>query len=324
MPGCNHKSEIRNQESPGFTLLELLVVIAIIGILCSLLLPAVQAAREASRRVQCANNLKQVGLGTATCENVNGVLPPLYVSSVDQNGQNQNSQFSPVRAPGPYQGAVGFTVFCFLLPYIEQGELYTLSNRQIWGNVNGKPLLGYVINAYRCPDEPSPALQTGIAATNNGSAESQGWAASNYAANYMVFGNPAVNPPTSEGATLMADIRDGLSNTIFYTERYATCGSTGIPGATWAMLWADPFGAWAAQFGMNGFTPTGYIRCPVFQNAPDWIWGCDTTKPQSPHVGGINVCLGDGGVRFVSAAVNADTWANLCDPRDGNTLGSDW
>jgi prepilin-type N-terminal cleavage/methylation domain-containing protein len=321
MRARNHSLKFMSQKSAGFTLVELLVVITIIGILVSLLLPAVQAAREAARRMQCANNLKQIGLATLNCEHVNGVLPPLCVDN------NQDAQHAAIK-DGPYKGAVGFTIFGFLLSYIEQQNAYVQSNRSMFGTVNGKYLRAYVVNAYRCPDEPSPTNSTGIGATANGLVNVPPWemAASNYAANYMVFGSPTASPPTPEGKTEMAAIRDGTSNTIFFTERYATCGSSGNPddGSTLANLWLDPWLCWAPQFGMNGFTPTGYIQCDLFQEAPDWIWGCNPARPQSPHAGGIHVGLGDGSVRFVGAGVSAKTWASLCDPRDGAMLGSDW
>ena len=308
------------RRSCGFTLVELLVVVAIIGILVACLLPAVQAAREAGRRTQCANNLRQVGLAALQCESVNRVLPPLC--------SNVGYQ-TPIAVSGPYQGALGFTVFCYLLPYLEEESLYKQSMTNYrYGDVlaviDGQWLLAYQIAAYRCPDEPSPSAHTGMTTTTNG--EANLWAASNYAANYLVFGNP--RQQSTEGATTLADIRDGTSNTIFFSERYATCGVSGVPnsGSTWGNLWADSNVTWRPQFCMNGPTPPsgGYVQCLTFQTAPDWITGCDSSRAQSPHAGGIQACLGDGSVRFIARGISDDTWANVCDPRDGNILGKDW
>ena len=148
---------------------------------------------------------------------------------------------------------------------------------------------------------------------------------SNYGGNFLVFGAPKLQ--SSEGSNTMAYIRDGVSNTLFIAERYGNCGSSGDPNAasTWANLWADSNRPWLPSFCMNGPLPptTPYAACLPFQVTPDWINQCDSMRAQSPHSGGMNVGVGDGSVRFVGGSISSVLWANLCDPRDGNPLGSD-
>ena len=112
----------------GFTLIELLVVIAIIGVLIALLLPAVQAAREAARRAQCVNNLKQLALAAMNYESANGVLPP----------QGLQVQY-------PYWGYGDCSTFVRMLPYFEQASIYNAYNSsaylQFFGSIYGGPML---------------------------------------------------------------------------------------------------------------------------------------------------------------------------------------
>jgi prepilin-type N-terminal cleavage/methylation domain-containing protein len=310
------------QKRPGFTLIELLVVIAIIGILIALLLPAVQKVREAAQRVQCANNLKQIGLATHSLHDTYSVLPPLTAPA----------QTKAITVPGPYQGAVGFTVFDWLLPFIEQDPLFRKANYNADTYVGG-PGWGYVgcnpIKTYLCPAEPEPfgPLGYGMASSTNGPATK--WSYGNYAANYYVFGNP--NIPTVEGASrIPQSFPDGTSNVIVYTERYGTCGTSGDPNSssTFCNLWGDSDSAWRPVFCVNRINQTpvdpGYPPCNLFQVRPNWLTSCDTTRAESPHAGGIQACLGDGSVRFVQGSIRASTWAQACDPRDGEPLGIDW
>jgi prepilin-type processing-associated H-X9-DG protein len=93
-------------------------------------------------------------------------------------------------------------------------------------------------------------------------------------------------------------------------------------------LWADSNSIWRAAFCTNSSSKSpagrGYPACYKFQVQPNWMTGCDSSRAQSPHSQGINVCLGDGSVRFVSGSVSDATWAAACDPRDGVPLPSDW
>jgi hypothetical protein len=194
--------------------------------------------------------------------------------------------------------------------------------------VNGKTVYNTLIVTYLCPsDSSSPG---GQGATTNGSAHL--WTVGNYSANYMVFGNPGGSSTAAreQGAgKLNTTFRDGTSNTLMFTERYGTCGSSGVPNAgnTYGNLWSDSNSVWRPVFCINNASQSpggGYTQCNRFQVQPNWIKGCDSTRPQSPHVGGINGCLGDGSIRFISGTISDQTWWDLCNPQEGNVLGSDF
>ena len=217
LPCCRRSSRRTNH---GFTLVELLVVIAIIATLVGLLLPAVQSAREAARRTACRNSMRQVGLALHASHDAKRYLPPLVAPSSS----------SPVTVAGPYKGAVGFTVFTWLLPFLEEDSLFREANRNVNTRVSGAPGRGCVfsmpIATYRCPSDSSN--DSGLSLTTNGDADS--WAVGNYAANYNVFGNPLAATPTDRvqgRARIPATFADGTSNSVMLAERYGTCGSAG-------------------------------------------------------------------------------------------------
>ena len=287
----------------GFTLIELLVVIAIIAVLIGLLVPAVQKVREAANRTQCVNNLHQIALATHNLHDTYDVLPPLCVNSITPPGTNWSS--SALLLEGPFQGAVGFTVFDWLLPYVEQGTLYDAAHFNVNTPVNrSRPyptLYAQPIAVYRCPNEPEPSgpFGDGMGSTTHGGEDV--WAISNYCANYLVFGNPAIG--STEGvARIPTSFPDGTSNVILYTERYGTCGTSGDPNSdsTYGNLWSDSNQTWRATFCVNNLSQApngpGYTRCFKFQVQPNWMTGCDPSRPQTPHTAGINALTADGGV----------------------------
>jgi prepilin-type N-terminal cleavage/methylation domain-containing protein/prepilin-type processing-associated H-X9-DG protein len=325
---------ISSRNRRGFTLIELLVVIAIIAILIALLVPAVQKVRDAAARSQCTNNLKQVVLATLNIESVFKVLPPAAAPD----------GWTPLTlAATPYNGSP-YTLFAFLLPYIDQQPL--------WNKLTTGPASPYLsasggycggeymvpITVYLCPSDPSTI--NGLSQTINGGAD--GFAVGNYVSNYLVFGNPSgtgqtvsyLIPAGSLDATLIqgstklaSGVPDGQSNTIFFGEAYGSCSFAGSATAanSAASLWADSTAQWRpimcqgnAPLSTGVRTVTaGYTPCNLFQVQPQMLSTCDPSRAQSGHAGGMNCALGDGSVRFVSASISATQWEIACDPRDG-------
>ena len=297
---------------PGFTLIELLVVIAIIAILIGLLLPAVQKVREAAARIQCSNNVKQLGVAVhdfaGTYQNQ---LPPITTA--------QNS--TPA---GAFNGSWHFA----LLPFIEQDNLYndglTQAN-QTWNGATGIPatptILWVMVKPYICPSDFT--VTSGGWPTNRGA----DWRASSYAANYQVFG--AAHTGNADIPIFnIGNIPDGTSNTIGVSEKFGGCTSDN------GGLWAYPGWDWAGSGKYNAVFDWGNGR--FGQNSGWGNWNqppqfnlkvqtqCDITRPQALHTGGCIVGLLDGSVRVVSSAITQTTWLYAETPNDGQVLGQDW
>src|SRR5262245_13656152 len=140
----------------AFTLVELLVVIAIIGVVVALLLPAVQAARESARRTQCSNQLRQHGISVHNFHDSQLNFPPL-------NAPSSSTKISVLKYP-----AIGFTVFTWLLPYIEQKNLYDIANLDVNTQTGAGTVYQRVIKLHLCPSEQSSP--GGKGATTHGGA----------------------------------------------------------------------------------------------------------------------------------------------------------
>jgi prepilin-type N-terminal cleavage/methylation domain-containing protein len=312
---------IRTSQRRGFTIIELLVSIALISILIALLLPAVQASREAARNTQCKNNLKQLGLAAHGHHDAKGHLPP-------------GMGFTPFAT-----SRVWAQHFFHLLPYLEQGDLY----HRAWGPVQlpgpiemyfpgNNKVYSQPLTVLICPSDPSAG--SGVVTING-----IDWGVSCYASNAQVF-SPTGDP---QGKTRMADITDGTSHTIFYAEKLARCQrSTGRPldgGSLWAYCvlpphlfpvldlpppMERPLNPFNAAFAIVGYF--GNLQGPTgskFQVQPS-PGNCDPTRASTAHAGGMLVCLGDGSVRMLSRNMSDEVWWALVTPKLGEVLGSDW
>ncbi len=196
----------------GFTLIELLVVIAIIAILIGLLLPAVQKVRESAARINCSNNLKQLGLATQDYAGAYNRLPAL-------------SSSTGAPSYGNYQGCILIS----LLPYIEQNSLYTLATANpgdTWDPVRTTP-----IKTYQCPSDFT--LSNGWSGAQVG-----GWMGTSYSANFQLFGTVRAGGNADAPQFNIGNIPDGTSNTIAFTEQMSqeNANSNGMGGG--GNLWA--------------------------------------------------------------------------------------
>jgi len=281
----------------GFTLIELLVVIAIIAILIALLVPAVQKVREAAARTQIINNLKQCALALHSCNDVNRKLPSVM---------------------GPFGSAVVTrSISIHLLPYIEQGPLYTaiLSNN---------PPTTATIPPYLSPLD--------FTATD-------GQRIQNFAANLRVFTDEGVGRSTSArtsytptsnqlgNAGIPRTFTDGTSNTVVFACRYANSGTAG-PGmnnnfSQYDRAVADTafpaFGASALASSPTSISVGWQLAPTLSQVQPGY-----GVAAQSFGTGGLQIGLGDGSVRSVSPSISSNTWNDAVQPNDGVVLGSDW
>ena len=319
----------------GFTLIELLVVIAIIAILIALLVPAVQKVREAAARTQCTNNLKQIGLGIHNFEGTHKRMPPLYGGVVSFNGDQASQKF-----PSTWG-----STHVFILPYIEQDNLYKLMNVPNTSTYDPKIGVGgaantKVVSTYVCPADPSMSdgIQSGL--TLGGTS---------YGANAQVFAplltedsgpsggqmKTAATPNYCDRGASIARIGDGSSNTILFIHSYALCGgsSASYAGTAWGFSGgqkAAPPKSGPSYLPWSRASYLGqvaYAAGTPFQNAPNPYSDplkCDPKLPATPHASAMMVLLGDASVRSCTPSITPDTWNKACLPNDGGILGSDW
>ncbi len=272
---------LRQRSARGFTLIELLVVIAIIAILIALLLPAVQQAREAARRTQCRNNLKQLGLSLHNYNDVFGMLPPLEIG---------------IGTAGSQDGDWGWTAM--ILPYFDQAPLYNslAPNGDNWrvGTTARTAAQGIktILPALICPSDASPGLVTWMNSNPK----------SNYPANQYMFG--------FNRSYLFRDVIDGLSNTIMVGERDGTRSSAATwPGRDNTTGYSNPQMGFRLRINTWFATTSSKPGGTGIESS-----ACYRQGASSMHTGGAHFLLGDGTVRFISENIHSTNTAtaDLC------------
>ncbi len=345
----------------GFTLVELLVVIAIIGVMVGLLLPAVQAAREAARRMQCMNHLKQLGLALHNYESSFSVFPPL--GTVAGTGFASNSYSAQAR----------------ILPYLEQANLHHLLDFSInpWDGSAPNPSLdplvfSTVVSVFQCPSDPAPihAMVSGIPCAGiNYMVSSGSGTGTTYDLRRRTDGVAYVN-----SAVRIGDVTDGMSNTVFMSEtvrgdgtdvtlpagvtppwpyRKMLSGTSGSsPSATGGVGFRGTGAGWSGDpiqnpdlslvvathtgwsGGQNG-TGRGlsWVRAiptntatngynPPNSRIPDiQVHGTGYFGPRSKHPGGAQALLGDGSVRFLGDSIATSVHWGIHSASGGEVLG---
>ncbi|MHB1559191.1 MAG: DUF1559 family PulG-like putative transporter [Isosphaeraceae bacterium] len=321
----------------GFTLIELLVVIAIIAVLIALLLPAVQSAREAARRAQCTNNLKQLGLAMHNYHDTMGCFP--MSMGFDSPGFG---------FPEP----VSYSGLSMLLPYMEQSVVFNTINYSILrGDPGNNTAIATVVSTFLCPSDPqSGNLPPGQAGENyhpnSGNTidyvhdVSDPW---NFNTSLPPFNG--VFYPVSR--TRVADITDGTSNTAAFSEMGLGDMSNAIATEKTDQFWTQtwPTTPVLAITQCQGFPAANLSYQGLSTNGVPWLEGSTSAMynhvntpnkrscvfppgrimntANSDHPGGVNAGMCDGSVRFVKDSVSLVTWSALGSRNGGEVISAD-
>jgi prepilin-type N-terminal cleavage/methylation domain-containing protein/prepilin-type processing-associated H-X9-DG protein len=343
-----------SRHNAGFTLIELLVSIAIIGVLMGLLLPAVQKMRAAASRLQCLNRLKQIGLALHNFEGVNGCFPPAYVRT---SGTTTGTSYGVNFPDDGWNGLPGWGWGTLILPHLEQDALYRSLRLDLpcWATENAK-FVRSKIPAFLCPASPGPSdgfamhRYTGVnddpqdvgpfaptiffghshyatSAGQNGPWNRPRAYTYDYTSPCYVNGAPDIinGPFYRNSRTRIADVTDGMSNTVFVGESDSV-----VTNKTWVGVvpWSctppqtPPVGPGDTNSGgclvgvHSGPDATDHPQ--VIIHAPNNPFA-HTDEMWSSHPGpGCNVLFGDGSVRFISAFINPNTWWALSTMNSGD------
>lgn len=308
---CSDNINKKSVACGGFTLVELLVVIAIIGILIALLLPAVQAAREAARRMQCANNYKQIGIAMHSYHNAVGSFPTgifmWYAGTCA----------APSSSSGQYDG---FGWSSFILPYMEQGQIYDqLDFNTGYGHGVNWEVSANFINGYLCPSDPgghelvqvSSGRQNGATEPEDmavihmaGIADSADWSCDG------THGNPNRNGDGmlfNASKVKVSDVTDGTSHTLLVGE---IIGSR--PGEYSGLMWIT-YSLTGTQNGIN--MP---VRDPTISH-----WDIYNFGPSSYHPGGCHFLYADGSSHFIVETISQNLLNALTTRSGGETIDED-
>jgi prepilin-type N-terminal cleavage/methylation domain-containing protein/prepilin-type processing-associated H-X9-DG protein len=316
------RRRVRQRPPRGFTLIELLVVIAIVGVLVALLLPAAQAARESARRIQCTNNLKQIGVAIQSFHDTSKYYPSAYQS---QPGGAMGAADPDTGDAGP-----GWTFLVQIMPFLELENVRESLDLKSpsWSPTNAEAVQRS-IPGYCCPSVSDASITYEV--KDAGGTVLAVFSRAHYVAcagRLNVWDNPAANlTPFADGVLFrnsrirMQDVSDGTSRTIFVGEQtplHSDSTWVGIvPGATTCPGPDFPFGDCdlaAPQINMHsgpGDELPSVILPPNTSGDPDAVF--------SEHSGGCNVLFGDGSVRFISEMINQLVWSAMAS-RAGNEV----
>lgn len=320
----------------GFTLIELLVVIAIIAVLIALLLPAVQSAREAARRIQCVNNLKQFGIAMHNYHDVQGCFP--------------HSRGLSTPAPN-FPPTATFSGFARLLGYMEQSQVFNTINFVLLPNESDNTTSRATsIAVFSCPSDPQASVPPGEAPISYRFSEGSGILFTHGASDTggANAGMPAPNGVFfSVSNTTIAAITDGTSNTVAMSERVKGDFNNAIstPKSDLFLPGTFPDTADAAILDCRGVDVVSLSSQGVSSQGAPWLDGSTScvfghgdgpngrscmfppgrilNLASSFHAGGVNVLFCDGTVRFIKDSISRDVWRALGTRAGGEVISSD-